>query len=171
MKSNRFNDFINNDKTSMPANLKEKISRDIVMRLNPSRIHVFLRLMIVQLVVGIIVLVFCPQFGIGFFPDTFLAHLFMMYGDFVCNLICGGIFMGSTVLVIPFTFSADELRVLKHSRFLNFTSISIISLAVFTLLGAEFQFLLYVAWLGGGVLTALLGLNIASRVFNRLLVS
>lgn len=146
--------------TKMPFALKEKIKNDIHQRLNPSWTKVFMRLALVQFFASFFVLLICPQFNLGFFPHSFLGHIFMSWGDFACNLACGAIFIGTGMFIALFVLTNDEIRVLRSKSLPSFSLLSVASLLAFMVFGVQFQFVLFFAWLLGALVSAIVGLEV-----------
>jgi hypothetical protein len=144
----------------MPTALQNKIKQEIHQRLNPEWSSVFLKLAIIQLLASFLVLLVCPQFNLGFFPHSFLGHLFMSWGQFACNLACGAIFVGTGFITSLFILSHDELRVLRLKEVQSFSLICLLSLGTFMILGVEFQLYLFFAWILGAMGSAISGLEI-----------
>ena len=144
----------------MPYSLKEKIKNDIHQRLNPGWSKVFLKLAGVQFIASFLVLLICPQFDLGFFPHSYLGHLFMSWGEFTCNLACGALFTGTGLLLALFILTPDELRVLRLKEVSTFLLVCLLSLGAFMIFGVKFQFVLFLAWILGAMASAIAGLEL-----------
>ncbi len=148
----------------MPLDLKKKIQSDIKSKLSPAWIRVFIKLAIIQFFASFIVLSICPQFDLGFNPHSFLGHILMSWGELACNIACGAIFLGLGSVISVFILNHDELRVLRKIELPSFTSIGAIALICFMIFGVKFQFVMFMAWLTGAVLSAVLGLEVFWRI-------
>jgi hypothetical protein len=149
-----------NMNNQMPYTLKEKIKNDIHQRLNPSWSMVFMKLASIQFFSSFVVLLFCPQFNLGFFPHSYLGHLFMSWGEFACNIACGALFTGTGLLFTLYFLTSDELRVLRLNEFSIFFLVCLLSLGAFMIFGVEFQFILFIAWIIGAMISGIAGLEI-----------
>jgi hypothetical protein len=139
----------------MPVELDQKIKSNILLKLNPPGHKVFLKLSLAQILASVLVLAICPQFHLGFFPHSFLAHILMSWGEAYCNLACGAIFLGTGTIFSFLILSTDELRVLKKHQFIHFPSLILLSLLSFVIFGVEIQLLMFLIWGFGGMVSAI----------------
>ena len=165
-----------NMENKMPFTLKDKIKNDIHQRLNPSWSKVFLKLAMIQFFSSFFVFLICPQFNLGFFPQSYLGffpqsylgffpqsylgHLFMSWGELACNIACGALFTGTGLLFALYFLTSDELRVLRFNQFSTFFLVCLLSLGAFMILGVEFQFIIFVVWILGAMLSSIAGLEL-----------
>ena len=80
--------------------------------------------------------------------------------------ICGSIFIGSGALFAAYILKSSEVRKIKESRILYYTSISIIALSSFIILGSEVYLSLALYWLVGATIGGLSVFEL-SRVVRR----
>src|SRR6185312_8070245 len=117
MKNSEFEDFKNTKDISPPNWVNELIFSRIRRDLNPSGLSVFKKLAFIQLLTGIITLMFCPQLGIGFFKDNMgLMSLLMKFGDNICMAGCGALFLSISALASVIFLRPEEISVLKKNQ-------------------------------------------------------
>lgn len=155
-----FNEFVSTPSSTVPENLSKKVLSNIYSLLNPSPWLVFVKLFGIHAVVGTLSLTICDQFGLSPFNTGFsLSHYFMKFGMSVCMPLCGVLFVGLSVGLASILLSQEEFGVLRKNSPLQIFSLSIISLAIFILLGAEVTLSLAFLWtlgaLVGGVFPTL----------------
>lgn len=147
-------------KNKMPESLKLKIKNEILEKLNPSPSRVFFKISVIQFFVSFVVLAVCPQFNLGFFPHSFLGHIFMNWGEVYCNLSCGAIFVTSGILSSIIFLTNDELRVFRQYRILHLLLITLLSLTAFVLFGVQFQLFMFFIWGLGALIASLMSFEI-----------
>lgn len=153
---NDFRDFMQ-IRSSPSLDLDRKILSFISTDLNPAHKKVFLKLTLIQAFVGILTMLFCPQFNFSLTRNYDLFHFFHInFGHQICMIICGCIFLGSGTIFANFILSDGEINTIRRSRFLYYLALSIIAVSVFMLLGAKFYLNLLSFWMlgaiGGGML-------------------
>ncbi|MFN8369055.1 MAG: hypothetical protein U0T83_00350 [Bacteriovoracaceae bacterium] len=158
-----FKKFINKD-NKVPDELNDSTITHILAELNPSLFSLLTKLILIQIISGIFILSFCPQLGVGFFPNSHFAHILMSFGEFYCNLICGAFFVGTSMLLSTFIFNFDELRVLKRNKIISTGTISLISLVGFHFLGAQFELVIFASWFLGAIISGILGIEIGGAL-------
>jgi hypothetical protein len=169
MKNSEFEDFKNVEEVDPPGRVSEQILSRIRYDLNPSGLNVFKKLALIQFVTGIVTLMFCPQFGIGFLKNSMgLMGLLMKFGDNICMAGCGAVFLGLSALSAVVVLRPEELRVIKHNQMVQFPALALSTLGVFVCLGAPVLTTLGLAWLVGGVVGAISTLQLGSLVRSHL---
>lgn len=164
MTNKDYNSFKSEKRNSAPKALGLQVLSNIQRELNPPVWLVTLKLYSVQAIVGCLTLFFCPQFDLSLTNNYELFHYFHhTFGRYVCMSICGSIFIGSGAFIASSILSLGEIRKIKESKFLYYSSISGVSILAFLLLGAEVYLDISLAWLVG----SLIG-GIASFEMNRL---
>lgn len=134
---NEFNEFMNSSPQEVPAHLSRKIISEVELMLNPSRTQVFSKLFTIVMVVGLMNLTLCPQFGIGLIRHSGLMHFFMSFGEYGCKIACGLFFLGSGVFIASLLLKPEDIRVIRSSRLLFMSSISAISLVAFVAMATK----------------------------------
>jgi len=147
----------------------EKISndlKDIIFKdLNPSKKIVFLKLLIIQGSIGLMTLAFCPQFSLSLTNNYELFHYFHHnFGEVVCMLICGTIFMGSGALIAAYILSLAEIRVIKQSRILFNLATTGMLISILLIFGATIYINLLVFWIIGAVVSSIILFEINSSI-------
>ena len=78
-----------------PSSISQAVQSRVHTDLNPAFSKVLMKLGSIQLFVGAMTLLFCPQLGVGpLFGEHGLMYLFMNFGPVVCTAACGAIFFG-----------------------------------------------------------------------------
>ena len=117
--NNDLNDFKNNNTSGAPPDVKNNILNYIEKELNPSKTSVFLKLITVQFIVGILTMIFCPQYKLSFTHNYDLFHYFHhTFGEQVCMIICGSIFVGSGAIIAAQILNITEIKVIR-AKFIN----------------------------------------------------
>ncbi len=150
--ANEFQNFISADTRQPPKSISSEIIERVRKDLNPSQWKVFRKLALIHLGVGFLVLLVCPQFGIGLFEGMGLTALFMHFGELVCSTVCGALFLGASMFVSSLALRPEEIRAVRKLEFVQITFLSLISVIVFVLLGATVVATLGMAWMVGSVL-------------------
>lgn len=160
-----FLDFISSKGAPPPEELNHKILNFVRADLNPSHRTVFSKLVAIQAFIGSLTLTFCPQFSLSLTNNYELFHYFHhTFGKNICMVICGSIFIGSGTLFATYILKSSEIRKIKESRFLYYTSISIIALSSFLILGSEVYLTLAAYWLVGAIFGGLSIFNLSSLI-------
>lgn len=163
-------EFLKAEAKQVPPGLSQKILGEIQQELNPSPLMVFTRLVEVVLIVGLVTLLICPQFGVGFLRHSGLYHVFMSLGPYGCKLACGAFFLGASLLAATLVLRPEELKVLKRRRLLMLSAVSALSLAAFVAGGAEVFVQAFAFWFLGSLAGAWLSMELgllARRVLLR----
>jgi hypothetical protein len=155
-----FQEFLSATEIDPPALVTQSVLGKIRMDLNPPALRVFLKVSVIHLVVATITLLFCPQFGFSFSAGPGLMGLLMKYGEGVCMLGCGAVFLGASALVSSLILRAAEIRKLRQSAFLQFSLLSVVSLVVLlAAIGTGIE-MIFLAWLIGSILGGMASLEL-----------
>lgn len=142
-----FQDFMENKENTPPRNLDDTIYKIISKDLTPSTSIIFFKLLGLQLILGSLTMLFCPQFELSLTNHYELFHYFHHnFGDIVCMIICGFIFMGPTGIMASIILSSEEIRTIKFSVPLYYMAITGLSMSLFLSLGASFYFEYATIW-------------------------
>lgn len=120
---NEYDDFLNsqNQQTTKVVSIVEKeISDDLALfpRL------VFTKVLLIHLCVALVTLIFCPQFGVGpFGGEKGLMSLFMVYGPFVCTVLCSLVFFGTSAIVTGLFLQKGEGRFVCQKHLVLISSV------------------------------------------------
>lgn len=151
-----FQDFLQG-RQSTPKKLDQAVLEIVHKDLNPEHKIVFFKLTLIQGFIGLITMLFCPQFNFSLTNNYDLFHYFhTTFGHAVCMVFCGSIFLGSGAIFASYILSQGEVNKIKESRFLYYLGLSIMAVSSFMLFGADIYLNLLSYWLigaiGGGVL-------------------
>ena len=111
-------------------------------------------LLFFQIGIGFLSLSVCHQFGINpFGTETSLDHWMMTVGGHrACMMGCGILFISLSLLSAGYFLTIEEINALKRTQFLQTLVLGLISLSLFSLLGAALVMELAGLWLLGGVI-------------------
>jgi len=152
-----YNDFLNS-RHKPSERLNKAILQMVQSELNPSHKVVFGKLTLIQGFIGLITMLFCPQFNFSLTNNYDLFHYFhMTFGHQVCMIICGSIFLGSGAVFASYLLNEGEINKIRNSRFFYYMALSIMAVSTFMIFGAEVYLNLLVFWLvgaiGGGIIS------------------
>lgn len=148
-----FQEFLKGEAAVVPPEATANIFSRVRKDLNPPKRRVFAKLLGVHAVSGTLSLAICNQFGLSPFQTGFsLSDYFMTFGSSVCMFLCGFLFLGLSLFVCRRLLQPEELVVLKRSAALQVFGLSMISLGVFAILGADLAFSIALLWLVGAML-------------------
>jgi hypothetical protein len=164
-----FQSFLTTDHAP-PESISRPLVAHIRSRLNPSFWSVLVKLGILQLSLGALTLLVCPQLGVGpAFGEHGLMYLFMHFGPIVCTAACGALFFGLSLFLGLLLIRPEEFRVVGRRRLVHIPVLSSVSLMLLMLVGASGTLLFYSAWWIGAVLAGEIGAEAAARTrFRRL---
>lgn len=160
-----FNDFKKPSSTKPSIETKAHLLNKIKAELNPSHTLVFTKLLCIQAFVGVLTLLFCPQFQFSLTNNYDLFHLFHhRFGALACMSICGFIFIGSGAIFAAYLLKVEEVFKIKQTKHLYYFAISGLAILSFLLLGAEIYLDLVSMWFLGAVLGGVLMLNLNNTI-------
>ena len=150
---NDYQDFLNSDKVKVPDEVNANVLVNMQRLISPNALAVFLKLLGIHLVTGFLSLSVCHQFGFNpFNTERSLADWFMkLGGHHFCMFGCGTLFVGVSLLAAGYFFTVEEVRALRRTEFLQYLSLGLISLGLFTAFGVEFILSIAGLWLLGGL--------------------
>ncbi|MCP3931546.1 MAG: hypothetical protein GY705_20875 [Bacteroidetes bacterium] len=156
-----YEDFINSDGIMPPQELDTKIINFVRYDLNPDMKIVFSKLLGIQAFVGVLTLLFCPQFELSLTNNHDLYHYFhYTFGTYGCFAICGALFIGSGAIFASYLLKKSEVKKIRSNKSLCYLAISLIAVSLFILFGAEIYLAAALAWLIGAILGGLLMVEI-----------
>jgi hypothetical protein len=155
-----FSTFLSVDEIRPPAHVEAAIKTAVERSLNPNPWSVFSKVAFVQVIVGFISLLFCPQFGFSPTGTMGLMSILMSYGMGVCMAGCGFFFLGSSLLSSSLVLRPEEVQVLYRNRFLQIALVSLLAVGTFLCLGAEIFEVLTLSWMGGSIVGGLISLEV-----------
>lgn len=131
----------------------------------PSAGQVFRKLFAIHLISSMLTLTICPQFGFRLIGEGHgLMHYFMFAGTYGCQVLCGGFYMLSTVLLAFFALNTYQMRTLARNSFLFIPALGLLSMGVFNIMSAEISLLINLAWLSGAIALSLPVLVLTHKV-------
>lgn len=165
-----FNDFLSTKPIEPSHDVSRRVRASVFELLNPSSFKVFSKLVVIVFCVGLINLLLCPQFGLGFVRESFIGDLFMSFGYAGCKIACGAFFLGTSLFVGMFLLKQEEIKVIRTHRFLQITLLSSLFLAGFVAAGADIFLHAIFFWLFGSIVGGLLSLE-GNYAIRRLLIT
>jgi hypothetical protein len=107
MKDKEYLEFITGHE-KVPNHLLKMSQKDILLSFHSTSIMT--KFIALQILGGLISLIFCPQFGFSFFVDGHgITHELKMIGDWACALFCGSLFLSTGTLLALFSMKGEEL--------------------------------------------------------------
>lgn len=148
-----FQEFMEADPVAPPREISEKLLAFVRRELNPSPWLIFSKLSFIHLVVGVLTLSLCPQFGVRFLGEgPGVMRLFVPFGAYGCIALCGAFFVGMSLFASGMILQLEELRVLRGHRVLQISALTLLSLGFFVMMDAEILIGFGVAWALGSIL-------------------
>lgn len=162
-----YNEFINSDGATPSKELDSKITNFVKYDLNPDIKIVFFKLLAVQIFIGTLTLLFCPQFKLSLTNNHKIFHYFhYTFGTYACYAACGSFFIGSGAIFASYLLSKSELQKVRSNKSLFYLAISLIAVTLFLLFGAEIYLATAFAWLVGAIFGGLFMVEINSFIRN-----
>lgn len=170
---NEYQEFLNLENARVPPDLAEKVMKRMDRILNPKASSVFMKIVGIHAVVGFFSLAICRQFDVNPFGTSFsLADVFMRWGGHsVCMIFCGVLYTSLTLAAAGFFLSIEEMRALQRTEFIQALSLSILSLGVFALFGAELALSFAGLWLLGALIGGFLSIESSFWLRSRALAT
>lgn len=153
-----------------PESLDSKVITLISNELQVSHTVVFSKILGVQGFIGILTMLFCPQFDMSLTNNYELFHFFhRTLGHSLCMVICGSIFLGSGAFVAGLVLNSAERKHILNSKFLYALSLSAAALSSMYLIGAQFYLNSVIYWTIGALLSQMVLFVLSSKLKYRLL--
>ena len=160
-----FEDFMNLENHSPSDRISYEILERVRRELEPSQGLVFTKLLMIHVFIGIITMMFCPQFNLSLTNNYELFHFFhRQFGQVICMAICGGIFVGSGSIFGGFILKATEISTIFRQPLLYYFSLSSALLSGFMLLGVETYLSLGAAWICGAAVMGYVMMRLSKKV-------
>ncbi len=157
--SREYQQFLQGEEIYPPQQVYESVQSIVHRDLCPRYPRIFAKISLLHLTVGSLSLWLCSQFGMG--HGLTLAHYFMRWGDLVCMMACGSLFLGLTTGVAGMILSQAELRRIRQTGYSMIAILGIASLLVFLSFGAEIASHYALAWLFGALLAGVIGTELS----------
>lgn len=154
---NDFSSFFRFKNQLSTSDLDNKVLNIILHDLNPSHTKVLSKLVSIQAFIGIISLLFCPQFNLSLTNNYELFHYFHRnFGEQICMLICGCIFIGCGAVFANYVLTKTELNKISQNKYLYYFSICSIALTSFLIFGTITYISLALYWFAGAYMGGLI---------------
>lgn len=175
---NEFEQFMNADQSMLPRpELSQGICQTVHRELSPSFLSVLKKLALIQLFSGSATLLFCPQFGIGpLGGGNGILGFVEPYGPLICGAFCGAFFLIFSAIISVLVFSRPDRKKLAGNSLLAFTSISLFSFILLSLISlmvshhphhtVDLSFV--TMWFVSGVLMGSLAFHATSGILARI---
>ena len=154
-----FVEFVSTELVDVPQSVERETLSAIARELRPSSLSVFGKVLAIHVVVGLITLSYCPQFGVGLTSGMGLMPFLMKFGESVCMLGCGALFLSFSLLAASLLLRTEEVRILKQNIVLQILSLSVLSIGTLLVAGAEVAAILALVWTGGALVGGVLSLE------------
>lgn len=146
---------------SVGQTIFERVRNDI----QPSAWKVFSKLALIHFGMSLVILSFCPQFGVRIYGEgEGLIPFFMRLGEYGCMGACGAFFLGSSAILAALLLRREELKTLGRSHILAFGVLGLLSLGVFAMAHAEMILGLAAAWFTGSLFASSVGFELVARL-------
>ncbi len=155
-----FQEFLSIDEITPPRQLTERIFARVHADLNPSAWLVFSKLTLIHAFIGTLTLLFCPQFGFSPLVEMGLMNVFMQFGEQVCMLGCGAVFLSGSTLTASLLLRPEEVQVIRKTKLLQLSALALLSLGVFVCVGLSVIAGFMTFWLLGSILGGLTTLEL-----------
>lgn len=158
---NDFKNFLSSKDKSPPSSLDQEILSFVQKDLNPDKKITFSKFLFIHATVGVISLLFCPQFELSLTNKTEVFHFFHYhFGMYVCYATCGSIFIGSGAIMASALLKKSELDQIRSSKGIAYICFALISLFFFSLFGASIELSSAFFWVIGASLSGALILEV-----------
>lgn len=160
--------FFKQENKRPPQKASEHIFQFVQDQLQPTFFKVITKILLIHLLVGSLVILVCPQLGVGPFGEHFgLTAVFMTWGEMVCSAICGFLFFAVSILVSLFYLRSSEIRVVKRWRvvatsILVFGSCGILMLLRYFFLETAIEFISIMTWNISAVISVMFWIQLVS---------
>ncbi len=165
-----YKDFLIHQEHKSSSELDRKVMALVKDELNPPHFLVLVKLLIIQAFIGLMTMLYCPQFNFSLTNNYDLFHYFHhTYGEKVCMMICGSIFMGSGAIFSSYILKEAEILKIRKSRFLYYLALTGIFLTTFIVLGADLYLTLTTYWTIGALCSGLFLFDINTLIRNKVI--
>lgn len=159
-KNQDFKEFCTLESRDIPCGLNDRVISKVRRDLEPEVKEVCIKLIMIQGVVGILTLFFCPQFQLSFTANHEIYHFFHRnFGTYGCMAVCGALFMGCGAVVASTLLRLSELDLILRSKYLLTFSLSGLAVLLFLGFGAEIYLELAAAWIAGGAIASIIAID------------
>ncbi len=147
-----FNDFLKTPNHVPSKEISKAILTAIQRDLNPPLSYVVVKIILLQGMTAFVLLLFCPQLGVGpLLGRDLIMHLFMHFGPILCSIFCGAGFLGVGTMVSCMCLKKQELRIAYKNRLLGIPLLTALCLSGLMLAGGEVDQWMYIYWALGAI--------------------
>ncbi|MBY0552957.1 hypothetical protein K2P97_00415 [bacterium] len=163
---NDYQDFLNSENAQVPKDINSDLMLKMHSLINPSALVVFIKILAIHLVTGFLSLSVCHQFGLNPFNTNYsLADWFMDVGGYsVCMIGCGVTFVSISLFAAGYFLTIEEVKALKRTEFLQNLTLGLISLGLFSAVGAELAVGMAGLWLLGSLIGGFVATQTVSKI-------
>ena len=158
-----FEQFQQTKEERPPESLSDQVKQTVYRELNPSPATLFLKISLIQTIVGAITLLVCPQFGVSFTKLDIFQWIYQI-SPHLCMIACGLFFMGSSLVVAALALSMDELRTMRKLKFIYIIMLSGLTLMAFHLIGGHIHPSMTFFWLIGAICGGVILFELSHKV-------
>lgn len=138
------------EKKLISDQVSAKIIESVKNKIKPDIKSIFLKLFVVHLAVALVTLSVCPQLGVSSFKTNIdFSHMFLMFGDKGCELICGFFFTSASIAVSFLFLTRDEVRFLSFNKTYLASVFILISIGLLLMFNSQLFVELSILWLIG----------------------
>ncbi len=157
--------FLSTEGQKPPQDISSSLLSKVRKDLNPSISLVASKLFFFHMTTAAVMLLFCPQLGVGPVLDVpLIMDWFMHFGALPCATFCGILFMAASTSVSALLLRRDELRVANRHRFTCVTLIVALSFSGLMLVGGKSDRWSYIFWICGAILGTWISLFSGARL-------
>lgn len=158
-------DFVAHRDERVPAQAHTRILSHIKAELQPATLLVFAKLLVMQAIMGMLTLLLCPQFEVSLTNNVELLHYFHhTYGESLCALICGAIFIAPGAALAAYLLKPAEVHKIRSAGLFYHLAVAGTTLLAFFLYGADVLNQLALFWFTAATLTAALLFDLNLRL-------
>lgn len=158
--------FLQSDNISVPKDVTKQVFDRLHPLINPNAWFVFFKVLGIHVAIGFASLSICHQFGMNpFNTDKSLSDWMMAAGGHnACMIGCGVLFLSLSLLSASYFLTIEEVRALKRTELRQTLALSVASLGIFVLAGAQIALTIAGLWLVGAILGGFLATEAAWKL-------
>ena len=153
-----YQEFLQTEAEQPAVEMTRQIAARVRQDLQPTALHVFIKMLVTYGLTGAFTLFFCPQYGLG--RDLGVMSVFMNLGHHGCLLACGAFFLGSGTLMLLAVLRPEELGVAYRFQVWQIPAAAFLLQTLLSQIGRAHPFHASLFWLIGSSLGAALVLQV-----------
>lgn len=162
---NEFIKFVEADPVSPKKTIDNSIHKMVGKSLNPSTWMVFAKFFGIETAVGLVTLLVCPQFNIGYGSHNKIFHsLHSTLPPVPFFIVCGIFYVLLGAALAGLILSRDEIHVIKKTKYIYYATYSLTTYVIFISLGAEVFMISSIAWIFGAMAGNYFGFEAINRM-------